>query len=393
MLKVLIWAIALDVAANAFGQTCVSYSSESPPFVATIETNGFMQHVAVRESDSIAFMTQYYEGLLTADVSDPTNPVTIGVTLFASSVDYIELSENLAIVILSDASVVILDATNPSSLVVLSSLQFSETVISATVSGSQLIISTYWSLEFYSIENPIQPVFEYSLDTPMDPSHSAVYGQYLYIANGSYGLQVVDLTGVPAIINSVELDGFSRYVNIHHGYAYVASHASAHILDLDSPGDPQLVASVQTEDSWRSVALYDNILYLVGYHNCDIYDVSVPEIPSYIGQTFSLWNGVNCHGGDVYANADYVFLTGNTCGTRITPAQCTGPNVKIEIIGNDAVLTWIGYDHTQWNVYKLVHPLDELTSETLVAEVTEPAFTDVNALTQGNGFYVVTTSD
>ncbi|MES9898017.1 MAG: hypothetical protein ABW148_03215 [Sedimenticola sp.] len=80
-------------------------------------------------------------------------------------------------------------------------------------------------------------------------AHSiALSGQFLLIANGEMGVDIVDLKNLkqPREVASIELEGFSQKVVVSGDFAYVASgFYGMHTIDISNPHAPHLVSTFQ----------------------------------------------------------------------------------------------------------------------------------------------------
>jgi len=76
----------------------------------------------------------------------------------------------------------------------------------------------------------------------------AVNGKYLYIVDGKFGLEVVDIShpSAPRLAGFIGLDGYSHKVLIHKKMAYVTSGFNGlHIIDISVPAHPRLISTFQ----------------------------------------------------------------------------------------------------------------------------------------------------
>lgn len=80
-------------------------------------------------------------------------------------------------------------------------------------------------------------------------AHSiALKGQYLVIANGEMGIDIVDLSDFkkPVEVASIDLDGYSQQVEVKGDLVYVASgFHGMHIVDISNPHKPHLISTFQ----------------------------------------------------------------------------------------------------------------------------------------------------
>ncbi len=76
----------------------------------------------------------------------------------------------------------------------------------------------------------------------------ALNGKYLYVVDGKFGLEVVDISrpSTPRLVGFIGLGGYSHKVMIHKKVAYVASGFNGmHIIDISTPEHPRLISTFQ----------------------------------------------------------------------------------------------------------------------------------------------------
>ncbi len=103
-----------------------------------------------------------------------------------------------------------------------------------------------------------------SVDTPGGASGVAI-ALYAYVAAGSSGLQVIDITNPqsPQIVGSVDTPGGAREAAVSGTYAYVADYDSGlQVIDITNPQSPQIVGSVDTPFAANDVAISGAYAYV-----------------------------------------------------------------------------------------------------------------------------------
>jgi len=76
----------------------------------------------------------------------------------------------------------------------------------------------------------------------------ALNGNYLYVVDGKFGLEVVDIShpSAPRLAGFIGLDGYSHKVLINNKTAYVTSGFNGlHIIDVSVPTHPRLISTFQ----------------------------------------------------------------------------------------------------------------------------------------------------
>ncbi len=114
-----------------------------------------------------------------------------------------------------------------------------------------------------------------------------VQGDYAYVAAGSSGLVVVDVSDVdaPVVVATVDTPGTSIDVRVSAGYAYVADGSSGlAIFDVGDPFAPVKVGGVDTPSVAQDLQYQAGYVYVAdGDGGLQIVDVSDPVAPLIVG--------------------------------------------------------------------------------------------------------------
>jgi hypothetical protein len=103
------------------------------------------------------------------------------------------------------------------------------------------------------------------VDTPGDALGVAVSGTHAYVADGSSGLQVIDIANPqnPQIVGSVNAPDAAMGVAVSGTHAYVAAYGSGlQVIDISDPFSPQVVGSVDTPGDALWVAVSGTHVYV-----------------------------------------------------------------------------------------------------------------------------------
>ena len=125
------------------------------------------------------------------------------------------------------------------------------------------------------------------VDIPGFANNVDVSGNYAYVAAGSTGLQVVDVSNRsnPRIVGSLGLAGNANDVRVVGNSAYVAAGAAGlHIVNISNPLAPALSGSRNTGGTAWDLAVKGNKVYVAnGANGLVIIDVSSPSAPVQVG--------------------------------------------------------------------------------------------------------------
>ncbi len=116
-----------------------------------------------------------------------------------------------------------------------------------------------------------------------------VNGNFAYVAAGSAGLQVVDVTDrtAPHIIASLATPGNANDLRVIGSKVYLAAgSAGLLIIDVSNPLSPTLLGSLATPDTAWDVAVSGNLAFIAaGSSGVQIANISNPTVPALISST------------------------------------------------------------------------------------------------------------
>jgi hypothetical protein len=197
-----------------------------------------------------------------------------------------------------EGGLAIVNAPNPSAPAPVSSLmswfegkQISTQGTVAFVSGTE-----YWdggrsnlsTLKIFNMANPAQPVEIGKIgSSSLSFLGFAISGNYAYVACGSAGMTVIDISNpaLPRIVGSYDTPGWAYGVAVEGNYAYVADGAGGlRILNISNPSVPVSVGSVALLGSTRDVTVAGNYAYTANSSSIQIVNISNKTAPVGVGQ-------------------------------------------------------------------------------------------------------------
>jgi len=116
-----------------------------------------------------------------------------------------------------------------------------------------------------------------------------VNGNFAYVAAGSAGLQVVDVTDrtAPKIVASLATSGNANDLRVVGNKVYLAAGAAGLlVIDVSNPLSPTLLGSLATPDTAWDVAIAGNLAFIAaGSSGLRIASISDPTNPTFISST------------------------------------------------------------------------------------------------------------
>ena len=116
----------------------------------------------------------------------------------------------------------------------------------------------------------------------------AVFGHYAYVAAGSSGLFVLDISdpAAPVLAGSYDTPGQALGVTVAGNYAYVANGSDGLlVLDISDPSAPIKVGSFDTEDPARAVTTSTGHAFVAAGTSLQVLYVGDPAVPTFSAKT------------------------------------------------------------------------------------------------------------
>lgn len=193
----------------------------------------------VRISGNYAYATdQITRSLRIVDVSNPVLPhvvKSVDTPGFANAVD---VRGGLAVVASGTEGLFLVDVQTPTAAKAITVTALNGQAQGVTLAGDLAYVAAGWpgGLHIVQVANPRQPVKLGSSTAPVYPYQVAVSGTLAYVADGSAGLRVFDVSSPsgPRQVAAFSRVGTTRQVTLRGAYAYLAAAGGVHSLNVSS---------------------------------------------------------------------------------------------------------------------------------------------------------------
>jgi hypothetical protein len=156
-----------------------------------------------------------------------------------------------------------------------------------------------------------------SCDTPDFAGNVDVAGDYVYVADGTSGLTIIDVSDPthptlagsydPGVVSDVCVRGDHAFVTMGD-YAYIG------VMDISDPTNPLLVGSTPISNNLRALDVSGNYAYIVGYLlGLIVVDISDPSNPVNHGGLGSPFYSAY----DVVVSGDHAYVADGANGLRV----------------------------------------------------------------------------
>ncbi|MGD9732351.1 MAG: C13 family peptidase [Desulfamplus sp.] len=231
------------------GLKVIDISNPSIPIIlGTVDTLGFAFDVAVLDKKAYVVNGGYsgHKGLQVIDIADPAKPVIVGSLEMSGATRSLTVLDG-NVYITDGLGLNIIDVTNPAKPVIIGSVDTDGYTTDVTVLNNKAYVANgSYGLSIIDISNPAQPVIIGAVKTP-----------YYHIDNSSFELITSGL-----LIRSGD-GGSALGITIHEGKAYIANGTlGVQVIDITNPSKPVVIGSVDTPGGCRDMVIIEDHAYI-----------------------------------------------------------------------------------------------------------------------------------
>ncbi|MBN2031418.1 T9SS type A sorting domain-containing protein [bacterium] len=249
------------------------------------------------------------------DVTSPSNPNVLASIFVPSNVQDVVINGHYAFAAIGSSGLRIFDISNPVDPKEVGSLDTYGSARSVAIKDSFAFVASA-GLHILNISDPVN-VTEVGLFDTYGGVDVAVNGTHAYVAAGSYGLRVIDISN-PA--SPVETDyvttGYGAVsVAVSNPYVYVLdSRKGLGILDISNPADLKAIGLLDKWDTAADLAVSGTYAYVLDVLNgLWIIDISDPANPAEVGfYKIGIYTPEN-----VVVNDSYIYIVDYSFGLYI----------------------------------------------------------------------------
>jgi 6-phosphogluconolactonase (cycloisomerase 2 family) len=287
----------------------------NPTLVQDLATPGFANGAAV--DGEVAYVADLTEGLHAVSVARLLYPPG-GVGEYGLN-DAVDVAVDGNYAYLADAGVgtlEVLDISDPSNPTSVGSYITGGIPIGVCISGDHAFVADdFTGLKVIDISDPADPALVGSYDTPGWAMGVDVSGDFAYVAARDSGLYVVDISNLAAPTLAgfyFDTPAWTRDVCVSGDLAFVANEeAGLRVIDVSAPAAPTLIGTYDTPWEARDVFVSGDYAFVADGASLEVVDISDPTAPT-LARSFG---GTNAAGG-VYVSGNYAFVADGGYGLR-----------------------------------------------------------------------------
>ena len=175
-----------------------------------------------------------------------------------------------------------------------------------TASGNYAYATTGYGVITIDISDPASPSWLSDIDlNGGKATNITIDGTHAFVANGSRGMAIIDISSSPAITLSAELGDIGNIVDvaISGNYAYLASTDSGMVVvDISDLDNPALVTCFTDSAGFDFVSVEDTVVAVARYGFALLLSIANPTVPT-AASTIEIWGdskGLFIHNSTVY---------------------------------------------------------------------------------------------
>jgi hypothetical protein len=165
------------------------------------------------------------------------------------------------------------------------------------------------------------------IDTPGYADDVKVVGDYAYIADGEYGLRIIDVSNptAPEELGAFDTPGTVLAVDVVGSYAYLVEHQWLYVVDVSDPESPSQVSVSATSSLNYDIAVSGYNAYIgTGYPaGLSVWNISNPAYPYQVGFCPTEWwgYGLALSGSYAYLATSYYGLNVIDISNSVNPVE------------------------------------------------------------------------
>jgi len=323
--------------ADSSGLVIVNITDPEEPAIASIlETTGYANDVAIAYGyyEGYAYVAAGDNGLVILDIKNPEEPEVVYVQDTEGYAKNVAIgggyfiNQFYAYVADDDNGLVIVDVSNPTAPEYLATYPIDDYANDVAVSGKYAyltytnrdLLPPYRShgLEIVNISSRAVPTFAGRCETNTEGAAFSVTlkGNYAYIADGSDGLMIANVTDptAPTLEENYDTDGYAEDVAVKGNYAYIADGSDGlTIANVTDPTAPAIEGCYDNAYSAWDVDIEGNYAYICSGYGLIIANITEPEASKFTGS----YDTMEVFGNYVAVKGDYAYVADDDNGLAI----------------------------------------------------------------------------
>jgi hypothetical protein len=245
---------------------------------------------AANTGSCVITITQSTLSMIATGTVQSFTPKTLSFVTIPGFANNVKVNGNYAYVAAGSAGLQVVDVTDRTNPLIVSSLALPSNANDLRIRGSTLYVATNSGLLTIDVTNPLSPKLLGSLSTPGVAWDVTLSGNLAYIADGASGLQIADISNAanPALVGSLAIaGGTAKGVDVAGTLAVVAAGTTGVVIvNIANPTAPQRLGVVATPGDAHKVVVKGTAAFVADYpQSMQVVDFTNPAAPAIIAAT------------------------------------------------------------------------------------------------------------
>jgi hypothetical protein len=275
--------------------------------VSSIDSLDGTKSIAI--SNGYAYIATEDTGIRIFDISDPSDPIEVGVYITESGPNKIVIEGNYAYTTDGMFGLLILDTSDPANLSEVGSIESGEFANNITISGNFVYIANDFTIVIIDVSDPAIPVLVSTNNINGMFRDIAVSGDYAYLADGDDGFRVVDVSDPQNIsdVSSLYYDNVWA-IAASGDYVYLGHQSGPQeeglsVINVSDPNNPFEIGLCQLPGQQFGITVSGDYAFVADYDaGLRVINISDPANPVESGfyDTYGLAFSVTVSGNCAY---------------------------------------------------------------------------------------------
>ncbi|MHA1259186.1 MAG: ABC transporter permease subunit [Candidatus Heimdallarchaeaceae archaeon] len=232
---------------------------------------------AIYIHDGFAYVVDSTIGLQILNISDVTNPSLVGTYALANGATKVCVQGNYSYLVVPSFGFVIVDVSDPTSPSFVGNYSLSSQINNIVVKGEYaFVVDSGVGLEIFDISVPSNPNLIGTYDVFGSANDIFVLNNVAYLVGDNIGLEILNTTDLtsPELLGSYDLEGQPVDVYVKNGFAYVAdSGVGLEIIEVAIADEPTFSASYEIDKALYTFFVDGSDVYLLHSSGLEIFRV------------------------------------------------------------------------------------------------------------------------
>jgi hypothetical protein len=259
-----------------------------PHYIGWVESQGIVQQMF--EDRNILYIANWFNGLITYDLSDQEHPVQLAVYENAAQGTMVGISRDKAYLNGYRSDMQIVDVSVPASLTRTGTFEEGQSRVAFSEQFAYVATGRYdHALLIAKIEENGMLRTISSAPLPGNPCGVTYENGFVYIVFYGSGFAVVDVRTpeAPSLCGFCPIGSPAKNgVKARYPYAYVIANQSpgCYVVDVSNSDEPFIASGVATDYSPTALLLTNDLLIVGRFRGFDIYSIVDPKLPLLVGR-------------------------------------------------------------------------------------------------------------